>query len=169
MPTKTNICIEQLEGYLLNSGATAHALEDDVAKLIVPVPTIRFTTPDGDHICPIRITVHADPRAVRLEALSVLPNIDIRPRAFMPMTARCPHGFAGVPLMLTPRPGPRAGRVALVMLVAVPVTGFSAAIFKNSVASFRSMADRWAARFQSRSPHDRFPPPTGDNPNAAVG
>lgn len=158
---KGRICIEQLEGYLLNGGA-AYALDDDGDTLVVPLPTIRFRTPDGEMLCPARLSIHPVQNALRFQAVTMLPNGSHSSRTFKPITSRGPHGGAGVHLMLMPRLGSEPGKVDLTLLVAIPATGLDAALFQSHLVSFRSMVDLWAARFQRKPPRDRFFPPAGD-------
>lgn len=158
---KGRICIEQLEGYLLNGGA-AYAVDDDGDTLVVPLPTIRFRTPDGEALCPARISIHPVHNALRFQAITTLPDGTHGPRTFMPITSRGPHGGNGLQLMLIARLGSEPGKVDLTLLIAIPATGFDAALFQSHLACFRTMVDRWAARFQRKPPRDRFFPPAGD-------
>ena len=146
----SQLCVEQVEGYVYRLRCVPHAVDDDGETVIVPLLTRQFRTRDGQCVLPIRITVSNAPCIIQFAVLKVPfhhsgargPRTGSKPsRVGCRKTTRF-HKYLSV--MAVPR-ADGAGH-DFTMTLRFQAASITFAEFAEAIFTFREVIDRWARR-----------------------
>ena len=145
-----SVCIEQIEGYLRNSGGrSSFTIEDDGAAIEIRVPMNRLVTAEGHNISPIRITVSEAPCGIVLTMPSVYhPLAYAAVNVFPKKIGHRSSGLRPFPYTMVAEYDRPSRRFDLKIVVPAVGPSVTHAEFNESLAAFTQIADRWAARIQ---------------------
>ncbi len=145
-----SVCIEQIEGYIRNRGDRASfTIEDDGAAIEIRVPMNRLFTSDGCNISPIRITVSEAPCGIVLTMPDVYhPFAYAAVNVFPKKIGNRSSGLRPFPYTIAAEYDRESRRLDLKMVVPAVGPSVTQAEFREAVAAFVHIADRWAARIQ---------------------
>ena len=145
-----SICIEQIEGYIRNSGEEASfSIEDDGAAIEIHVPTTRLVSKEGVNVIPIQITISDKPCGIVLTTPGVHhPAAYAAGHAFPKKIGSRSSGLRPCPYSMVADIAAESPRLDLKMVVPAIGSSVTGPEFREAMAAFVHIADRWAVRHQ---------------------